>query len=64
MPLENDLAYTCPACLESSFVGIDPSAGRRQRFIEDCPVCCRPIEFEVTLDSVGDPVLERAELAE
>jgi hypothetical protein len=45
-------------------VAVDPSGGRRQRFIEDCPVCCRPIDFEVTVDRDGDPVVERAELAE
>jgi hypothetical protein len=64
VPLENDVAYTCPACFERNFVAVDPSGGRRQRFVEDCPVCCRPIDFEVTLDRDGDPLVERAELAE
>jgi hypothetical protein len=64
VPLENDLPYTCPACFEQNFVGIDPSGGGRQAFVEDCPVCCRPIEFVVAIDREGDAVFERVELAE
>jgi hypothetical protein len=33
----------------------------RQRFVEDCPVCCRPIAFEVGFDAEGDPVVFSAE---
>lgn len=43
----------CPHCGEVIEVEVDPSAGRRQKFIEDCWVCCRPIEFEVMFDSQG-----------
>jgi hypothetical protein len=43
----------CPHCGEVIEVEVDPSAGRRQAFIEDCWVCCRPILFEVTIDSEG-----------
>jgi hypothetical protein len=63
MPLEYDAAYTCPSCFETNYVAVDPSGGRRQRFVEDCPVCCRPIEFAVTIDRDGDAIVERAELA-
>jgi len=63
MPLESDAAYVCPACFEPNFVAVDPSGGRRQRFVEDCPVCCRPIEFEAVFDREGDPLIERADLA-
>jgi len=63
MPLESDAQYTCPACFESNFVAVDPSGGRRQRSVEDCPVCCRPIEFVLGFDHDGDPVVFSAELA-
>ncbi len=63
MPLESDAAFTCPACFETNYVAVDPSGGRRQRFVEDCPVCCRPIDFEVTFDHEGDPIVERCEPA-
>jgi len=61
MPLELDAAYTCPACGESNYVGVDPQNGTRQRFTEDCPVCCRPIAFVVTIDRDGDAIVESAE---
>lgn len=35
--------YTCPACGEEIVIPIDPSAGRHQEFVEDCPICCRPV---------------------
>ena len=62
MPLEDDVAYTCPSCFEQNFVAIDPSGGSRQRFTEDCQVCCRPIAFVVGYDRDGDPVVFSAEL--
>jgi len=62
MPLENDAAYDCPVCFEPNFVAVDPSGGRRQRFVEDCPVCCRPIAFVVEVDRDGDPIVVSAEL--
>jgi len=63
VPLECDAAYTCPRCAETNYVAVDPSGGRRQRFIEDCPVCCNPIDFVVTFDFEGDAIVEQAELA-
>jgi len=42
MPLESDAAYTCPSCFELGYLAVDPSGGRRQTLVEDCPVCCRP----------------------
>ena len=39
----------CPYCGERLEVFIDRSV-RRQEYIEDCQVCCRPIILTVTLD--------------
>jgi hypothetical protein len=61
MPLESDAAYTCPRCFETNFIAVDPSGGRRQRFVEDCPVCCNPIAFEVGFGADGEPVVISAE---
>lgn len=61
MPLETDVLYACPSCGEENAVGVDPLAGRRQRLVEDCPVCCRPLVFEVIVDRDGDVVLQRVE---
>tara|TARA_Y100001951_G_scaffold93646_2_gene89430 strand:- start:870 stop:1052 length:183 start_codon:yes stop_codon:yes gene_type:complete len=42
-------AYICPYCGEPVDAVLDLSAGD-QSYIEDCPVCCRPIEFELRTD--------------
>ncbi len=62
MPLEYEAPYACPACYEANYVAVDPSGGRRQRFGEDCPVCCRPILFTVEIDADGDATVTGAEL--
>jgi Cysteine-rich CPXCG len=61
MPLESDATYTCPSCGETNAVGVDPTAGRRQRLVEDCPVCCRPLVFTVVVDAEGDAIVEHVE---
>jgi len=61
MPLESDAAYTCPSCFEENYVAVDPSGGRRQQFVEDCPVCCRPLVFDIVIDHEGDAILQRVE---
>lgn len=42
----------CPYCGEEIDAAVDCSAGSH-RYIEDCPVCCRPIEFEAEIDASG-----------
>jgi len=49
-------SYTCPGCGEQIATPVDPSAGRVQEYVEDCPVCCRPIVVRIELDDSGDPV--------
>jgi hypothetical protein len=45
-------SITCPYCGEAIEVLIDPQdAG--DEYIEDCQVCCKPIVFNVTVDSMG-----------
>jgi len=61
VPLETDVAYTCPYCGEENHLGVDPSGGARQRLVEDCPVCCRPVAFVVRVDREGDALLESVE---
>jgi len=61
MPLEIDAEYTCPYCGKTNYVGVDPGAGKRQRFTEDCQRCCSPILFAVRIEEGGDPVVEAAE---
>lgn len=46
--------FDCPSCGEAISVILDLSAGR-QDYIEDCEVCCRPLQigFDVTEGSVA-----------
>lgn len=37
---------TCPYCGESFETSVDCSAGS-QAYIEDCEICCRPIELQI-----------------
>jgi len=49
----NELQETdigCPYCGELITLLIDPSIDTQQ-YIEDCQVCCRPIEVSVSLGS-------------
>jgi hypothetical protein len=41
--------YECPYCGEESEAVLDLSGGD-QTYIEDCPVCCRPITFVLQTD--------------
>lgn len=48
-------AYTCDSCGEQIEIPVDVSAGSRQSYVEDCPVCCNPNVIHVTLDAAGVP---------
>ncbi len=43
----------CPYCGECFETAVDCSGGSQQ-YIEDCPVCCRPIEFRLEVGSDGE----------
>ena len=55
----NEAAYTCDSCGEEIVIPVDPSAGARQQYVEDCPVCCSPSLIHVDFD--GDEVRAWAE---
>jgi hypothetical protein len=37
----------CPYCGEAITIWIDSGGGSHQRYVEDCLVCCRPIDIEL-----------------
>ena len=50
----NELIETtvqCPYCWESFSLLIDGSV-ECQEYVEDCEVCCRPIDFVVEIDEL------------
>jgi transposase-like protein len=44
----------CPYCGETVTVTVDEGGGSAQRYVEDCSVCCRPIEISVGTSEDGD----------
>lgn len=52
--MRDEASYVCDGCGEEIVVPIDLSAGSEQRYVEDCPVCCRPNVMHVAVDADGD----------
>jgi transcription elongation factor Elf1 len=42
--------FTCPYCWQEISFVLDASE-LHQRYVEDCEVCCKPIEVEYYLDN-------------
>jgi hypothetical protein len=49
---ESFLSIQCPWCGERLDVRVDVTAGERE-YVDDCEVCCRPMELGVELDERG-----------
>lgn len=50
---QTEQTIQCPYCGENIGVLVDHSVAE-QDYIEDCQVCCRPINFSVVIDLDGD----------
>jgi hypothetical protein len=46
--------FNCPYCFSEISILLDPSVAN-QEYIEDCEVCCNPIQFHVLFE--GDVVM-------
>lgn len=53
MQLIQEISIHCPYCGEPVSVLADASAGEQQ-YIEDCEVCCRPMNLRVSTSPQGD----------
>ena len=42
--------FNCPHCWQNQLKIIDPSV-EEQNFIEDCEVCCNPLEFNLRVEN-------------
>ena len=42
--------FNCPYCWENQLKMVDPSV-KNQNFIEDCEVCCNPIDFQISIEN-------------
>jgi hypothetical protein len=54
--------YICAGCGEWNETSVDESAGSRQRYVEDCQVCCKPNVLRVSWDADADEFVIDAEL--
>lgn len=52
-PVEDEYAFQCPCCFADISITVDYTAGRRQSFVYDCEVCCRPIVIRLDVSSQG-----------
>ncbi len=55
--MRDEGSYTCDSCGEEIVIPLDPSAGRHQQYVEDCPVCCSPNVITVDFDRKGRAVV-------
>lgn len=47
----------CPYCGEPITLWVDTGGGSAQRYVEDCSVCCKPIEVWASADDEGEASL-------
>jgi cysteine-rich CPXCG protein len=46
-----ETGFQCAGCGEWNQTTVDESAGRRQSYVEDCQVCCKPNILNVRFDA-------------
>jgi hypothetical protein len=46
-----ETGFQCAGCGEWNLTAVDESAGRRQSYVEDCQVCCKPNMLRVEYDA-------------
>src|SRR5579859_3520074 len=54
--------FQCASCGEWNSTMVDESAGRRQTYVEDCQVCCKPNVLRVEYDNSAQEFFITAEL--
>jgi hypothetical protein len=54
--------FQCAGCGEYNQTTVDESAGRRQSYIEDCQVCCKPNVLRIEYDTGEREFVITAEL--
>lgn len=53
--MEEEYSFTCPHCWQTVVILLDLSAGD-QTYVQDCEVCCNPIEiaYQVEQGEIAD----------
>ncbi|MFZ9038145.1 MAG: CPXCG motif-containing cysteine-rich protein [Gammaproteobacteria bacterium] len=52
-----EVTVQCPYCWEQFSLLIDASV-ESQEYVEDCEVCCRPIDFAIDIDEEDQAVVQ------
>ena len=52
--IRDEASYDCDSCGEEIVLPIDLTAGSRQKYVEDCPVCCCPNVVTVEIEDNGE----------
>jgi len=52
-----EVTVQCPYCWEQFNLLIDASV-ESQEYVEDCEVCCRPIDFTIEIDEQDRAVVQ------
>lgn len=55
--------FQCPYCWEPISVLLDPSI-KAQNFVEDCEVCCNPIDIKVHFEGMDLVLFESLNLGQ
>jgi hypothetical protein len=54
--------FQCAGCGEWNETSVDELAGRRQSYIEDCQVCCKPNVLHLVFDTGENQFVITADL--
>ena len=57
-----EAGFQCSACGEWNSTVVDESAGSRQRYVEDCQVCCKPNVLRIEYDRASGEFVITSEL--
>jgi len=57
-----EAGFQCASCGEWNVTSVDESAGRRQSYVEDCQVCCKPNVLRIEFDNASQEFFITAEL--
>jgi len=52
-----EVRVQCPYCWERFVLLVDASVDQ-QEYVEDCEICCRPIDFSIDIDADGRPAVD------
>ncbi len=51
--MQDEAEYICGSCGETIVIPVDFSSGQRQKYVEDCPVCCCANVIQLEIDDTG-----------